>query len=270
MPIKSLFIFSLIFILTGCGDSEVKEQEAHSMHDPYQSYDQYDHWKAITGYVWDNGGNISLRDIDFDGEVEWILLFKERGNRHYKEYKAFEIEGDDISPGDFIMHYREDAVFDPETKTVINQWSSNACTHETLTYEAKDQTLALVKREFSDYEIFGNDCFQLTYEGESEEDLRLVSLECSNRESNSISFEECDDFTAEIRIDDDNNKQDILYLIYGHDFSHRDMSYKDGKLEGVSTYYDKGGNPVLLEVYKDGDLIDQSSGAHIVSGEGIE
>ena len=32
MPIKSLFIFSLIFILTGCVDSEVKEQEAESNH----------------------------------------------------------------------------------------------------------------------------------------------------------------------------------------------------------------------------------------------
>ena len=32
MPIKSLFIFSLIFILTGCVDSEVKEQETDSNH----------------------------------------------------------------------------------------------------------------------------------------------------------------------------------------------------------------------------------------------
>jgi len=62
-------------------------------------------------------------------------------------------------------------------------------------------------------------------------------------------------YTGEATLTDANNRQDMLYLIYGHEFSHRVMNYEIGKLEGVSTYYDKGGNPVLLEVYKDGDLI---------------
>jgi cellulose synthase/poly-beta-1,6-N-acetylglucosamine synthase-like glycosyltransferase len=77
-------------------------------------------------------------------------------------------------------------------------------------------------------------------------------------------------YTGELTFTDDNNKRDVLYLIYGHDFSHRVMNYEYGKLESVSIYYDKGDNPVLLELYKDGDLIEQSSGVHIVSGEGIE
>ena len=77
-------------------------------------------------------------------------------------------------------------------------------------------------------------------------------------------------YTGQATLKDTNNRQDVLYLIYGHEFSHRVMNYEYGKLEGVSTYYDKGDNPVLLELYKDGDLIEQSSGVHIVSGEGIE
>ena len=74
-----------------------------------------------------------------------------------------------------------------------------------------------------------------------------------------------DQYTGELTFTDDNNKQDILYLIYGHDFSHRVMNYKDGKLDGLSTYYDKDLNPVLLEWYEDGVLIEQESGAHEAS-----
>ena len=77
-------------------------------------------------------------------------------------------------------------------------------------------------------------------------------------------------YTGQATLKDTNNRQDVLYLIYGHEFSHRVMNYEYGKLEGVSTYYDKGDNPVLLELYKDGVLIEQSSGVHVVSGEGIE
>ena len=43
------------------------------------------------------------------------------------------------------------------------------------------------------------------------------------------------------------------------------MNYKDGKLDGLSTYYDKDLNPVLLEWYEDGVLIEQESGAHEAS-----
>jgi len=66
-----------------------------------------------------------------------------------------------------------------------------------------------------------------------------------------------DQYTGELTFTDNNNKQDILYLIYGHDFSHRVMNYKDGKLDGLSTYFDKDLNPVLLEWYEDGVLIEQ-------------
>jgi len=72
-------------------------------------------------------------------------------------------------------------------------------------------------------------------------------------------------YTGQHSFTDDNNKQDILYLIYGHDFSHRVMNYKDGKLDGLSTYFDKDLNPVLLEWYEDGVLIEQESGAHEAS-----
>ena len=74
-----------------------------------------------------------------------------------------------------------------------------------------------------------------------------------------------DQYTGELTFTDDNNKQDILYLIYGHDFSHRVMNYKDGQLDGLSTYFDKDLNPVLLEWYEDGVLIEQESGAHEAS-----
>ena len=39
-----------------------------------------------------NYSEVFLRDIDFDGEDEWIALHNARGNRHYKEYKAFNIK----------------------------------------------------------------------------------------------------------------------------------------------------------------------------------
>ena len=74
-----------------------------------------------------------------------------------------------------------------------------------------------------------------------------------------------DQYTGELTFTDNNNKQDILYLIYGHDFSHRVMSYENGKLDGLSTYYDKDLNPVLLEWYEDDVLIEQESGAHEAS-----
>ena len=78
-----------------------------------------------------------------------------------------------------------------------------------------------------------------------------------------------DQYTGELTFTDDNNKQDILYLIYGHEFSHRVMNYKDGKLDGMSFYVDQGGNPVLFEWYEDGVLVEQMSGAHEASARGI-
>lgn len=75
--------------------------------------------------------------------------------------------------------------------------------------------------------------------------------------------------TGEIIFKDDNDKGDSLYLIYGHDFSHRIMDYKNGKLDGLSSYFDQGGNPVLLESYEDGVLTFQSSGAHEAVDRGI-
>ena len=74
-------------------------------------------------------------------------------------------------------------------------------------------------------------------------------------------------FTGEITYQDDNNF--YVYLIYGHDFSHRIMDYKDGKLDGMSSYVDQGGNPVLFEWYEDGVLVEQMSGAHEAVDRGI-
>ncbi len=36
-----------------------------------------------------------------------------------------------------------------------------------------------------------------------------------------------DQYTGELTFTDDNNKRDVLYLIYGHDFSHRVMNYEN-------------------------------------------
>ena len=76
-------------------------------------------------------------------------------------------------------------------------------------------------------------------------------------------------YTGELTFTDDNNKRDALYLIYGHDFSHREMSYENGKLNGMSSYVDQGGNPVLLEWYEDGVLTFQYSAAHEAKERGI-
>ena len=103
------------------------------------------------------------KDIDFDGDDELIVLFRKRGNRHYKEYKAYNIDG-----GELVLHYREDAVFDSETKTVINHWSSNFCTHETETYQAMNNTLEMVRLEFSDYEPDGYGCILRIFESSSD------------------------------------------------------------------------------------------------------
>ena len=76
-------------------------------------------------------------------------------------------------------------------------------------------------------------------------------------------------YTGELTFTDDNNKRDVLYLIYGHDFSHRVMNYENGKLNNMSSYVDQGGNPVLLEWYEDGVLTSQSSAAHEAKDRGI-
>lgn len=68
------------------------------------------------------------------------------------------------------------------TKTVVNGWHSDYCTHETLTYKAKDQSLTLIKREFSDFKEDGYGCIKKTFEGESEETLKLVKTECWKNE----------------------------------------------------------------------------------------
>jgi len=75
-------------------------------------------------------------------------------------------------------------------------------------------------------------------------------------------------YTGELTFKDDKNRRDVLYLIYGHDFSHRVMNYESGVLNGMSSYVDRGGNPVLLEWYEDGVLISQSSAAHEAKDRG--
>ena len=76
-------------------------------------------------------------------------------------------------------------------------------------------------------------------------------------------------YTGELTFTDDNNKRNALYLIYGHDFSHREMSYENGKLNSMSSYVDQGGNPVLLEWYEDGVLTFQYSAAHEAKDRGV-
>ena len=96
----------------------------------------------------------------------------------------------------------------------------------------------------------------------------VEALETKETKGILYDLESGEPFTGEITYQDDNDKRDILYLIYGHDFSHRIMDYKDGKLDGLSSYVDQGGNPVLLESYEDGVLTFQSSGAHIAVDRG--
>tara|TARA_B100000686_G_scaffold344045_1_gene425959 strand:+ start:423 stop:1049 length:627 start_codon:yes stop_codon:yes gene_type:complete len=161
-------------IITGCGDpndpveiESFEDQELMTYQKQIEEIgkDSIDVWKVIAKQEV-HYSEISFRDIDFDGEDEWVLLFKERGNRHYKEYKAFNIENNE--PSDLVIHYREDAVFDPETKTVINHWSSNFCTHETETYQAMNNTLEMVRLEFSDYEPDGYGCILRIFESSSD------------------------------------------------------------------------------------------------------
>ena len=45
-----------------------------------------------------------------------------------------------------------------------------------------NNTLEMVKREFSDFEEDGYGCIKKTFEGESEETLKLVKTECWKNE----------------------------------------------------------------------------------------
>ena len=47
------------------------------------------------------------------------------------------------------------------------------------------------------------------------------------------------------------------------------MEYEDGKLDGLSSYVDQGGNPVGFEIYEDGTVKEQLSGAHEAFDRGI-
>ncbi len=106
---------------------------------------------------------ISFKDIDFDGHKELVIVHKARGNRHVPEYKAYNLDDYDL-----VIHYRMDAVFDPVIKTVVNGWHSDYCTHETETYQATNNTLEMVRLEFSDYEPDGYGCILRIFESSSD------------------------------------------------------------------------------------------------------
>ncbi|SVD31136.1 uncharacterized protein METZ01_LOCUS383990 [marine metagenome] len=97
----------------------------------------------------------------------------------------------------------------------------------------------------------------------------VEALETKETKGILYDLESGEPFTGEITYQDDNDKQDSLYLIYGHEFNYRVMEYKNGKLDGLSFYVDQGGNPVLFEWYEDGVLVEQMSGAHEAVDRGI-
>ena len=74
-------------------------------------------------------------------------------------------------------------------------------------------------------------------------------------------------FTGKIKYYDSNNFP--VHLIYGCRFYQREMEYKNGKLDGLSSYVDGCLNPVGFELYKDGVLIDQWNGADEAAERGI-
>ena len=59
-------------------------------------------------------------------------------------------------------------------------------------------------------------------------------------------------------VQDGDKDQGDLYLIYGHPYSHKVLSYYEGKLYSVN-HYDEGNNPVLCEMVRGGEVVEQSS-----------
>ncbi|MDC0223128.1 hypothetical protein OAK29_03290 [Gammaproteobacteria bacterium] len=209
---------------------------------------------------------VFLRDIDFDGEDEWITLHNARGNRHYKEYKAFNIENN--QPTDLVFIFREDAIFDSTTKTVVNHWSSNWCTHETETYVAKDKTLMLIKSVYSDFDdtnLYG--CIRRTFEGEPGDDLRVVKTECTSVPSDD-EFYECDltnreSDSDEIMLEYDENGEpftgtrtihypEYRYTGTGRGKVARVIEYSDGKQHGDEFWFHPTGDSWERYSFKDG------------------
>ncbi len=124
MPIKSLFILSLLFILTGCGDSEVKAQEADSK-DPGEIASQ--RMNAMPYYC--HQTNLDMKKCSYELrkqiDKEIIELTKDSevfSLEHFRQFAFAAIdqeypchdfepaqEADDIEPPD-------DRVFDDEGK----------------------------------------------------------------------------------------------------------------------------------------------------------
>jgi hypothetical protein len=159
---RPLFMLSLLFILAGCGDSEANEDKIKEIIDALDVASKI----SAEDKEWldrNDANIISFKDIDFDGHKELVVVHKARGNRHFPEYKAYNLDDYDL-----VIHYRMDAVFDPETKTVINQWSSSFCTHGTETYQTINNTLEMVRLEYSDYEPDGYRCILKIFERSSD------------------------------------------------------------------------------------------------------
>ena len=182
MPIKSLFILSLIVILTGCGDSEMKEQEADSNH-PIDIASQRMNAMPSDSSVWAAIVGDCIREVSLHVPTKSCIAQME--------------EAGGVWFNDSIMIFNNQAID--------------------------------ITKAYSD-EVF---------------------------------------YTGELTFKDDKNRRDMLYLIYGHDFSHRIMNYENGVLNGMSSYVDQGGNPVLLEWYEDGLLNFQYSAAHEAKARGI-
>ena len=289
MLIKSLFIFSLIFILTGCVDSEVKAQEADSNHPIAIAYQRMN---AMPYYCHQTNLDMKKCSYELSKQIdkEIIELTKDSevfSLEHFRQF-AFAAIDQEYPCHDFVHRDepKDDRVFDDEGKCLrqLSYGSGEAffknMTYITageeykrmLIYSSLEDTKPLIWpylmsqciREIS-LHVPTKDCIaQMENAGGT---WLNDSIMIFNNQAIDITKAYSDEvyYTGELTFTDDNNKQDILYLIYGHDFSHRVMNYKDGQLDGLSTYFDKDLNPVLLEWYEDGVLIEQESGAHEAS-----
>jgi hypothetical protein len=334
MPIKSLFILSLIFILTGCVDSEVKAQEADSNHPsaiasqrmnamPYYCHQtnldmkkcSYELSKQIDKEITEltkDSEVFSLEHFrqfafaaidqeypchDFVPEQRIWLSIRPSGCGYHPLNNACD-EADDIQPPDDPP---DDRVFDDEGKCVRQlSYGSGEAFFKNMTYitAGEEYKRMLIHSSLKDAmpsdssvwaAIVGDCIYEISLHVPTKACIAQMEADGGVWFNDSImvfenrspppysGFEAIDItkaytdevyYTGELTFTDDNNKRDVLYLIYGHDFSHRIMNYENGKLNGLSSYVDQGGNPVLLEWYDDGVLTSQSSAVHEAKDRG--
>ena len=350
MPIKSLFILSLLFILIGCGDSEIAEEKNNEIYQQraYASYDEACDKFNMTQTELNFCSNEIAEEID----KEIIELSKNSEDFSLEDFKEWAGEAIDqeypcqdpvadigIEKLVFlnIMFYCEPEIYggsgpqnnvDPNVCKNYTDNKKRIELHHKKRIELResetdrmfdDNGKCLEQIDYGSIQPLSNSLFYIqkgeeykaiiersnpymsVWSGDPTNCIREISLHVPTKyciaEMESAGGTWLNDsimifkngstwgrieaidttkpytdevyYTGELTFTDDNNKRDVLYLIYGHDFSHRVMNYENGKLNSMSSYVDQGGNPVLLEWYEDGVLTSQSSAAHEAKDRGI-